>query len=88
MKKQPKLELVTIGSTSISALSETEQKHFYMTLLAQILKLYKEKKQKENQCTPKRVYLRQTVKVKIRKVKERLDKTRRTQYRFAKTKTK
>ena len=48
MKKQPKLELVTIGSPSISALSETEQKHFYMTLLAQILKLYKEKKQKEN----------------------------------------
>lgn len=48
MKKQPKLELVTIGSPSISALRETEQKHFYMTLLAQILKLYKERKQKEN----------------------------------------
>lgn len=48
MKKQPKLELVTIGSPSISELSETEQKHFYMTLLAQILKLYKEKKQNKN----------------------------------------
>lgn len=47
MKKQPKLELVTIGSPSISELSEAEQKHFYMTLLAQILKLYKERKQKE-----------------------------------------
>lgn len=53
MKKQPKLELVTIGSPSISALSETEQKHFYMTLLAQILKLYKERKQNEDQCAPK-----------------------------------
>ena len=48
MKKQPKLELVTIGSPSISALSETEQKHFYMTLLAQILKLYNERKQNKN----------------------------------------
>ena len=48
MKKQPKLELVTIGSPSISPLSETEQKHFYMTLLAQILKLYNERKQNKN----------------------------------------
>ena len=48
MKKQPKLELVTIGSPSISVLSEAEQKHFYMTLLAQILKLYKKKRQNKN----------------------------------------
>ena len=47
MKKQQNLELVAIGSPSVSALSESEQKHFYITLLTRILELIKEKKQNE-----------------------------------------
>ena len=47
MKKQNNLELVAIGSPSVSALSESEQKHFYITLLTRILELIKEKKQNE-----------------------------------------
>lgn len=47
MKKQKNLELVAIGSPSVSALSESEQKHFYITLLTRILELIKEKKQNE-----------------------------------------
>ena len=47
MKKQKNLELVAIGSPSVSALSESEQKHFYITLLTRILELIKDKKQNE-----------------------------------------
>jgi len=47
MKKQNNLEFVAIGSPSISALSESEQKHFYITLLTRILELIKDKKQNE-----------------------------------------
>ena len=47
MKKQKNLELVAIGSPNVSALSESEQKHFYITLLTRILELIKEKKQNE-----------------------------------------
>ena len=47
MKKQNNLELVAIGSPSVSALSESEQKHFYITLLTRILELIKDKKQNE-----------------------------------------
>ena len=47
MKKQKNLELVAIGSPSVSALSESEQKHLYITLLTRILELIKEKKQNE-----------------------------------------
>lgn len=43
MKKQKNLEIVAIGSPSVLALSESEQKHFYFTLLNRILELYKEK---------------------------------------------
>lgn len=44
MKKQKNLELVAIGCPSVSALTESEQKHFYITLLTRILELIKEKK--------------------------------------------
>ena len=48
MKKQQNLKIVAIGSPSVSALSEQEQKHFYITLLSRILELYKEKKLKDS----------------------------------------
>ncbi len=47
MKKEKNFEVVTFGSPDISALSESEQKTFYVTLLAKILQLYKEKKQQK-----------------------------------------
>ena len=47
MKKQNNFEFVAIGSPSVSALSESEQKHFYITLLTRILELIKDKKQNE-----------------------------------------
>ena len=48
MKKDKNFEVVTFGSPDISTLSENEQKTFYVTLLARILELYKDKKSKES----------------------------------------
>lgn len=42
MKEKKEYKLITIGKPSISALSESEQKIFYITLLNHILELYKE----------------------------------------------
>ena len=47
MKKQQNLTLDAIGRPSASALSESEQKHFYITLLIRILSLIKENKENE-----------------------------------------
>ena len=44
MGKQQNLQLVAKGKPNIPALTETEQKHFYLTLLTRILELHKEKK--------------------------------------------
>ena len=47
MIRQQHLDLVAFGKPCVSALNESQQKHFYITLLTRILELIKEKKQNE-----------------------------------------
>ena len=46
MKKQPHLDLIAFGRPNISDLNESQQKHFYITLLTRIHEL---KKSKQNE---------------------------------------
>ena len=46
-KKNILLNTEIIGSVNLLALSESEQKHFYITLLARVISLYKQNKDKE-----------------------------------------
>lgn len=48
MKKQKELKVVTFGSPSVESLTKEEQKNFYITLLARMLELYKQKLNKED----------------------------------------
>ncbi len=47
VKQQKELKVVKFGSPCIESLTKEEQKNFYITLLARILELYKEKLNKE-----------------------------------------
>ena len=47
MKRNQELKVITFGSPDVADLSESEQKTFYVTLLARILELYKNKKQRK-----------------------------------------
>ena len=48
VKKQKELKVVTFGSPSVESLTKEEQKNFYITLLARMLELYKQKLNKED----------------------------------------
>ena len=41
------IKTTIIGSTDVNLLSEQEQKTFYATMLARILELYRQQKEKE-----------------------------------------
>jgi hypothetical protein len=45
MQRQQNLDLVAFGRPSVSALNESQQKHFYVTLLTRIQELKKAKKE-------------------------------------------
>lgn len=47
-KKEVNLEVITIGKTDIFALSESEQKVFFTTLLDSIIKVKQEEDSKSN----------------------------------------
>lgn len=48
VKQQKELKVVTFGSPSVESLTKEEQKNFYITLLARMLELYKQKLNKED----------------------------------------
>ncbi len=48
MKQQKELQVVTFGTPDVESLTKEEQKNFYITLLARVLELYKQKLQKED----------------------------------------
>lgn len=48
VKKQKELKVVAFGSPSVESLTKEEQKNFYITLLARMLELYKQKLNKED----------------------------------------